>query len=74
MRRLLACGVLAGAAAGCASVVYANGVPYLAFRSLSDRAGGGGGGGGENQIGVLFQITANNSAQVVLAFLRRWRP
>ena len=71
MRRLLACGVLAGAAAGCASVVYANGVPYLAFRSLSDRAGGG---GGENQIGVLFQITANNSAQVVLAFLRRWRP
>ena len=54
-----------------AQVAYANGVPYLAFRSLSDLAGGG---EGENQIGVFFQIAANNSAKVVLAFLRRWRP
>ena len=54
-----------------AQVAYANGVPYLAFRSLSDLAGGG---EGENQIGVFFQIAANNSAQVVLAFLRHWRP
>jgi adenosylhomocysteine nucleosidase len=54
-----------------AQVAYANGVPYLAFRSLSDLAGGG---EGENQIGVFFQIAANNSAKVVLAFLRNWRP
>ncbi|MEO6409086.1 MAG: 5'-methylthioadenosine/S-adenosylhomocysteine nucleosidase [Burkholderiaceae bacterium] len=54
-----------------AQVAYANGVPYLAFRSLSDLAGGG---EGENQIGVFFQIAANNSAKVVLAFLRHWRP
>lgn len=54
-----------------AQVAYANGVPYLAFRSLSDLAGGD---AGENQLGVFFQIAANNSAKVVLAFLRRWRP
>ena len=54
-----------------AQVAYANSVPYLAFRSLSDLAGGG---DGENQIGVFFQIAANNSAKVVMAFLRHWRP
>ena len=54
-----------------AQVAYANGVPYLAFRSLSDLAGGG---EGENQIGVFFQIAADNSAKVVLAFLRGWQP
>ena len=54
-----------------AQVAYANGVPYIAFRSLSDLAGGG---EGENEIGTFFQIAADNSARVVTAFLRQWTP
>jgi adenosylhomocysteine nucleosidase len=54
-----------------AQVAYANGVPYIAFRSLSDLAGGG---EGENEIGTFFQIAADNSAKVVMAFLRQWKP
>jgi adenosylhomocysteine nucleosidase len=56
--------------AATAMVAYANRVPYIAFRSLSDLAGGG---EGENEIGTFFQIAADNSAQVVLAFLRAWK-
>jgi adenosylhomocysteine nucleosidase len=52
-----------------AQVAYANNVPYIAFRSLSDLAGGG---EGENEIGTFFQIAADNSAKVVMAFLRQW--
>lgn len=52
-------------------VAYANGVPFLAFRSLSDLAGGG---EGENQMRTFFQIAADNSARVLLAFLARWKP
>ncbi|MED5621481.1 5'-methylthioadenosine/S-adenosylhomocysteine nucleosidase [Ideonella sp. BN130291] len=54
-----------------AQVAYANRVPYIAFRSLSDLAGGG---EGENEIGTFFQIAADNSAKVVMAFLRQWKP
>lgn len=54
-----------------AQVAYANRVPYIAFRSLSDLAGGG---EGENEIGTFFQVAADNSAKVVVAFLRHWRP
>jgi adenosylhomocysteine nucleosidase len=56
--------------AATAMVAHANGVPYIAFRSLSDLAGGG---EGENEIGTFFQIAADNSANVVLAFLRAWK-
>jgi adenosylhomocysteine nucleosidase len=56
--------------AATAMVAYANGVPYIAFRSLSDLAGGG---EGENEIGTFFQIAADNSANVVLAFLKAWK-
>jgi adenosylhomocysteine nucleosidase len=52
-----------------AMVAYANSVPYVAFRSLSDLAGGG---PGENEIGTFFQLAADNSAAVVMTFLREW--
>jgi adenosylhomocysteine nucleosidase len=55
--------------AAAAMVAYANGVPFLAFRSLSDLAGGG---PGENEIGTFFQLAADNSAAVTIAFLNAW--
>jgi adenosylhomocysteine nucleosidase len=53
--------------AAVAHVAYANQTPFIAFRSLSDLAGGG---EGENEIGTFFQLASNNSAAVVKAFLR----
>ena len=50
-------------------VAFSNGVPYIAFRSLSDLAGGG---EGENELGTFFQLAADNSARVLLAFLAAW--
>jgi adenosylhomocysteine nucleosidase len=55
--------------AATAMVAYSNGVPFIAFRSLSDLAGGG---EGENEIGTFFRIAADNSARVLLAFLAAW--
>ncbi len=55
--------------ASAATVAYANGVPFIAFRSLSDLAGGG---PGENGIGTFFQLAADNSASVTSAFLQAW--
>jgi adenosylhomocysteine nucleosidase len=55
--------------AAVAQVADDNRVPFLAFRSLSDLAGGG---EGENQIQTFFQLAADNSARVVMAFLKRW--
>jgi adenosylhomocysteine nucleosidase len=52
--------------AAVAHVAYANEVPFIAFRSLSDLAGGG---EGENEIGTFFGLAADNSATVVRAFL-----
>lgn len=51
-------------------VAHANGVPYIAFRSLSDLAGGG---QGENEMGTFLKIAADNSARVLLAFLAAWK-
>ena len=48
-------------------VAYANGVPFVGFRSLSDLAGGD---PGRNQAGVFFQLASDNSAAVVRAFVR----
>jgi adenosylhomocysteine nucleosidase len=56
--------------AAVAHVAYANGVPFIAFRSLSDLAGGG---EGENQIKTFFKLAADNSARVLLAFFATWR-
>ena len=55
--------------AAVAHVATVNGVPFIIFRSLSDLAGGG---PGENEIDVFFQLAADNSAQVMMAFLRAW--
>lgn len=55
--------------AATAHVAYSNGVPFIAFRSLSDLAGGG---DGENEIATFFKIAADNSARVLLAFLERF--
>ena len=53
--------------AAVAHVAYANNVPFIAVRSLSDLAGGG---EGENQIEIFFRLAAGNSAAVVKALLR----
>ena len=51
-------------------VAYSNGVPWIAFRSLSDLAGGG---EAENEMHTFFNIAAENSARVLLAFLAAWK-
>jgi adenosylhomocysteine nucleosidase len=56
--------------AAVAHVAYVNNVPFLAFRSLSDLAGGG---PGQNEIGIFFQLAAENSAQVLETFLEGWK-
>jgi adenosylhomocysteine nucleosidase len=55
--------------AAVARVASERGVPYIAFRSLSDLAGGG---PGANEIDTFFQLAADNAAAVVLAFLTAW--
>jgi adenosylhomocysteine nucleosidase len=55
--------------AAVAHVAATHGVPMLAFRSLSDLAGGG---PGENEIQTFFQIAADNSALILLTFLEAW--
>lgn len=56
--------------AAIAQTAFQNGVPFLAFRSLSDLAGGG---PGANEIDVFAAVAADNSATVMLDFLDRWR-
>ncbi len=56
--------------AAVAMVAYSNGVPFIAFRSLSDLAGGG---EGENEMGIFLNVAADNSAKVLLAFLSAWK-
>lgn len=51
-------------------VAWSNGVPFIAFRSLSDLAGGG---AGENEMHTFINLAADNSARVLLAFLAAWR-
>ena len=53
--------------AAVAHVAYANGVPFIAFRSLSDLAGGG---EGANEMATFMGLAAGNSAAVVTAFLK----
>ena len=52
--------------AAVAQVAYANDVPFIAFRSLSDLAGGG---EAENEMPVFLGLAAGNSAEVVRAFV-----
>lgn len=53
--------------AAVAHVAYANSVPFLAVRSLSDLAGGGGAAG--NEMMTFLDLAAKNSATVVKAIL-----
>jgi len=53
--------------ASVAHVAYANGTPFIAFRSLSDLAGGDPAG---NQFATFIRLAADNSARVVKAFVR----
>jgi len=52
--------------AAVATVAYVNRVPFIAFRSLSDLAGGG----AKNEVAAFFGLAAANSAAVVLSYLR----
>ncbi len=52
--------------AAVAHVAYANEVPFIAFRSLSDLAGGG---EGANEMATFFALASENSARVVKAFV-----
>jgi len=52
--------------AAVAQVAYANDVPFIAFRSLSDLAGGG---EGANEMGTFMGLASANSAAVVTSFI-----
>ncbi|MEM6311565.1 MAG: 5'-methylthioadenosine/S-adenosylhomocysteine nucleosidase [Pseudomonadota bacterium] len=52
--------------AAVAHVAYANAVPFIAFRSLSDLAGGG---DGANEMNTFMSLAASNAASVMRAFV-----
>ena len=56
--------------AGVAQTAYANGVPFIGFRALSDLAGAD---PGPNPVYRYLGVAAHNSAKTVLAFLRALR-
>src|SRR5277367_1297966 len=66
-RKTFDASVLDMESASAAHVAYANKVPFIAFRSLSDLAGGG---EGENQMGTFLQLASDNSASFVKAFIK----
>ena len=53
--------------AAVAHVAYANDVPFIAIRSLSDLAGGS---KGKNEADIFYALAADNAAEVVKALLR----
>lgn len=55
--------------AAVAQVCAVNGVPFIAFRSASDLAGGSGSETARVEIEKFFEVAANNSSSVVLMFL-----
>jgi adenosylhomocysteine nucleosidase len=57
--------------AAVAQVAYSNRVPYIAFRSLSDLAGGD---PGKNQAHAFYRIASDNSADVVTRFIAALDP
>lgn len=54
--------------AAVAQVAYVNRVPFIAFRSLSDLAGGS---KHANEMDIFMQIAADNAANAVIALLQR---
>jgi adenosylhomocysteine nucleosidase len=65
--KTFAANVLDQESAAVAQVAYINKTPFIAFRSLSDLAGGG---TGENELVTFFQLAADNSALFVREFLK----
>lgn len=57
--------------AAVAMVAYANATPFIAFRSLSDLAGGE---HGANEMAAFMGLASINSALVVQRFLQAWMP
>lgn len=55
--------------AGVAHVAYVNHIPFIAFRSLSDLAGGS---SEENEISIFYQLAADNSSRLLIKFLEEW--
>jgi adenosylhomocysteine nucleosidase len=55
--------------AAVAHAAYVNRVPFIAFRALSDLAGGG---MGRNEIATFYQLAADNAAMTTEAFVQRW--
>ena len=55
--------------ASVAQVCMANAVPYVAFRSASDLAGGSGSATAHDELERFFTIAADNSSKVVIEFL-----
>ena len=53
--------------AAVSQVAFANNTPFIAFRSLSDLAGGD---PGQNQSNAFYPLASDNSAAVVLEFLK----
>ena len=53
-----------------AHVAYANGIPFIAFRSLSDLAGGE----DLEDVGTFFGsgLAESNAAKMTLGFLQAW--
>lgn len=52
--------------ASVAQVAWTNEIPYIAFRSVSDLAGGG---PGQNEMGTFMDLAAENSVKVVSSFI-----
>jgi adenosylhomocysteine nucleosidase len=67
-RKTFDASVLDMESASAAQVAYANKIPFIAFRSLSDLAGGG---AGENEMATFFQLASDNSAAFVREFLKK---
>jgi len=65
--KTFAANVLDQESAAVAHVAYINKTPFIAFRSLSDLAGGG---RGENEMATFFQLASDNSALFVREFLK----
>jgi adenosylhomocysteine nucleosidase len=66
-RKAFAAEVLDMESAAVAHVAYVNAKPFIAFRSLSDLAGGE---TGESELQTSFQLAADNAGVVVRAFLK----
>jgi adenosylhomocysteine nucleosidase len=66
-RNTFAAEVIDMESAAVAHVAYVNATPFIAFRCVSDLAGGG---EGENELGTFLELASTNSAIVVRALLR----